>query len=733
MRNRSRWITAAAAGAVLAPFALSDVTVVGDKGPSTASTPYVVPTAPGARTVSILTVGESVSPKLDGVTPYRMIGIPDGLGAYDNGDGTFTLLVNHELGSGSGTVRAHGTVGATVSAWRIDRESLRVISGGDLIRDTMVWDFALQKWNATPSAINRFCSADLPPVSAYYNSATGKGTLDRLFMNGEENGGGRAFAHVASGPQAGVSYEFARMGRDAWENISACPFEQDRTVVIGNDDTSTPGGQVYVYLGTKSATGNQVQRAGLANGTLYAVKANGIRFEDRLTGVGITKGSSAPFTLLTLGDASAAGFNAEVLADAAGATEFLRPEDGAWDPSNPSDFYFVTTDRFDQTKNGSGTQVGRSRLYRLRFGDITFPEGGGTITLLLDGTEPHNMLDNLCVSRTGFVLLQEDVGGNPWSGKIWRYEIATGDFDLVAHHDVARFGDETHAPAAPFSNDEESSGIIDVADILGTGWFLADVQAHYNIGDAELVEGGQLYAFFDPATAAAPVFEVAPSANPSEAMVGQTVTYSTEASLPGNGTLNYSWTFGDGGSGTGAVATHAFGAPCTYTATCTAASAETGLSVQGTVDVLVTSPSAGCSLVVDLDFARSGKDSLAFDGMLRIPSGCDVAGRTVSVDIGGVERSFVLDSSGNGNTSDGAIHVIVTKNGNSVPAQIAKFTVALQNTSLQASLADDGLVNADVSGALVRVPVRVTFRGETNASVEELMYSAKAGKSGSAK
>jgi hypothetical protein len=39
------------------------------------------------------------------------------------------------------------------------------------------------------------------------------------------------------------------------------------------------------------------------------------------------------------------------------------------------------------------------------------------------------------------------------------------------------------------NRDEESSGIIAVDDILGEGWYLLDVQAHYNPGDAELVEG----------------------------------------------------------------------------------------------------------------------------------------------------------------------------------------------------------------------------------------------------
>jgi hypothetical protein len=44
---------------------------------------------------------------------------------------------------------------------------------------------------------------------------------------------------------------------------------------------------------------------------------------------------------------------------------------------------------------------------------------------------------------------------------------------------------------------EESSGIIDVSSILGEGWYLLDVQAHYPIA-GELVEGGQLLAMYVP-------------------------------------------------------------------------------------------------------------------------------------------------------------------------------------------------------------------------------------------
>src|SRR4029453_15779367 len=76
-------------------------------GPSSSTEPYLLPSITGAKTVSILTVGDSV----DG---YRMVGIPDGLGAFRTGHGEFTLLMNHEIAN-AGIPRAHARNGAFVS------------------------------------------------------------------------------------------------------------------------------------------------------------------------------------------------------------------------------------------------------------------------------------------------------------------------------------------------------------------------------------------------------------------------------------------------------------------------------------------------------------------------------------------------------------------------------------------------------------------------------------------
>ena len=98
-------------------------------------------------------------------------------------------------------------------------------------------------------------------------------------------------------------------------------------------------------------------------------------------------------------------------------------------------------------------------------------------------------MDNITVNRRGTVLIQEDVGGQVHLGKVWRYGIETGVLEVIAQHDPARF---SSGGSGFLTIDEESSGIIPMDDILGEGWYLLDVQAHYSAGDTELVEGGQL-------------------------------------------------------------------------------------------------------------------------------------------------------------------------------------------------------------------------------------------------
>jgi hypothetical protein len=151
---------------------------------------------------------------------------------------------------------------------------------------------------------------------------------------------------------------------------------------------------------------------------------------------------------------------------------------------NPNRFYFVTTDSF----------AGRSRLWRLNFIDASQPELGGTIDMLLRGDEGQKMMDNITVTERGSVFIQEDVGNNPHLGRVLRYSIGRNRLEEVAVHDPGRF---LAGGAGFLTQDEESSGIIPMNHILGEGWYLLDVQAHYAT-DAELVEGGQIIAIHFP-------------------------------------------------------------------------------------------------------------------------------------------------------------------------------------------------------------------------------------------
>ena len=476
------------------------------KGLSSSATPYILPSSgSGVQVRSLLTVGDAVG-------GYVMAGIPDGLGAFDNGDGTFTLLMNQEISNSPillGAMRAHGGKAAFVSSWTINKSDLSVVAGSDLIKQVFSWDSALQQSKSTANSLangnginfNRFCSADLPPVSALYNAATGLGTQARLFLNGEEGGNtGFALANVASGADKGKTYILGKFNPSTngsgltavggWENLLANPFAQDKTIVIGNNDggTGVLSNAVAVYVGIKTNSGSEADKAGLTNGLLKFINVTGNAAE--------IVNSTTRATNITSGTR----FNLSGIAS----TAFSRPEDGAWDPLDPKKYYFVTTDRLDTLIDGIGSQVGTTRLWRLNFDDITNPDLGGTIDLLIDGDitngKKGNMFDNITIDKSGHILLQEDVGNALHNGKIWQYDTATDSLKLLANHDPSRFGDIGLAATLPFNIDEETSGVIDMQDILGPGMFLLVDQAHYAIADPLQVEGGQLLSLFNPSS-----------------------------------------------------------------------------------------------------------------------------------------------------------------------------------------------------------------------------------------
>lgn len=508
--------------------------------PSVPGAPYIVPLQPGWSVISLITAGNTAR------SGYRMTGIPDGLGAFGNGDGTITVLMNHELSAGKSVQRGHGGRGAFVSRWLIDIASLEVIHGSDMVTspaDLHLWsgsgwktakailaaadpkpDRARDSKPATARTtllrradvdLDRLCSADAAPRSAFYDAQHGIGYDGHILLNGEETEDrrGRAFAWVDATracwelPAFAVGKHKDKADPPAeWENLLANPASGLATVVMANSDGGPS--RIYVYLGKKQQSGSAVDRAGLTNGRLYSLKIAGHDNEDRETAFGLTKSP--------LGQGK--GHSVSLVPPGKG-TSFLRPEDGCWHASDANVYFFATTDRNDLASPDSAAtgpdagQVGRSRLWAVTFDDVTRIDSSGAVTarieLLLDGTEGGDMFDNITIDRNGIVYLCEDTGEARHNNKIWAYDTRDGTFTAITRFDPALFGDVSRkiyaSPKPPFIDDKETSGILDVTALFEPApWFrdgstvlLASVQPHFGYDGASAIgrhiyEGGQL-------------------------------------------------------------------------------------------------------------------------------------------------------------------------------------------------------------------------------------------------
>lgn len=489
-RIRTKLALGAVLGCATAGTALAATT---DTGPSTTTDPYVVPVADGVKVTSLLTVKTATDPGAAS-NGYQMVGIPDGLGATDGPRGRdFTLLMNHELPATSGVPRRHGVNGAFVSQWRIDSHSLEMEEGQDLIDPGVrYWNYATHQYSTDAASAGqmaqfaRFCSAFLSDPGQLHNRKSGRGFDGQIYFGNEENGdGGRDFAVTTDGQ----AQQLPRLGLFSWENSVVGLNEGDTTYIQGQEDTGPTSGQLHVYVGQKLRRGNAFDRAGLTNGHQFVVDIqNEAVSTDAQFRATYGKNNPAPFDLGSDEevdwDQPGAAQNAEAAAKGIGLN---RVEDGAFDPRHPEDFYFVTTE------GGNGATPARDGggLWRLSYDDVERPWEGGTLTLLLDGSEAPLLSkpDNVGFDARGHLLIQEDPGNNPHLARIVAYDVKSGDRAVLAQFDPTRF---VTGGSGFITQDEESSGIIDASRFLGKGSFLFDAQVHAGHPEPDKVERGQL-------------------------------------------------------------------------------------------------------------------------------------------------------------------------------------------------------------------------------------------------
>lgn len=135
---------------------------------------------------------------------------------------------------------------------------------------------------------------------------------------------------------------------------------------------------------------------------------------------------------------------------------------------------------------------------------------------------------------------------------------------------------------------------------------------------------------------------------------------------------------------------------------------------------------------IKLKFNKTGQDTAEWKGKITIGAGISLAGLPVTVDLGGVTQTFVLNKSGAGNNGGGNKFKVKAKLQKGVTkAGTYNFSFNLKG-DLQTPLAAYGLTNETVN-AEVAVPLSMNAGGAGYAIDQPFSYNAKAGKTGTAK
>jgi hypothetical protein len=473
--NRKRFRLGAVA-AMLAALTCVAVALAAT-GVKTAKPPYLVPTAPGVVVDPILSTGDIVP--TGQVPSYQMSGIPDGLGGYSNSEGTYTVLMNHELG-----VTFPGQpagVNTRISKLMIDRATNSVLSAKYVFTGN--------------EGFERFCSATLEIIHGTPWYFTGEEAINGI---PPAPPAGHDGSSIAMNGGTGQWWETEHFGHLQHENI--VPTKLSKWFFLTTDDDFRPGQDAYLYA--YIAKSFQAAITGdPAKGSLYVWKA-----DDAIDSTQIHKGETLTGKFVPISQAeNADSVTLKAAAAARGAFKFDRLEDAALYKPKKGRYYFADTGKAPRTLRG--------RIYQF---DVNRADPTkASLQVILDGDAGDDVYnpDNLDTSARSIVI-QEDrespfrggpVPPNPpvadsGHNRVLVYDIETGTLQSAARVDT---------PATLRPGTWESSGVINAFQILGAGWWLTDVQAHntteFQPGptldpNSGTGEDGQLQAVYIPRT-----------------------------------------------------------------------------------------------------------------------------------------------------------------------------------------------------------------------------------------
>jgi hypothetical protein len=508
---RATRLAAAVAVAVGAAVAVGGTSVA-----DTPIKPYVEPVG-GEYEVTALFSADDRVPLLGGGPgqQYRMVGIPDGLGAHPNGDGTSTLFMNHELGftaQSEPVVGGPKNRGAIVSQWTLDED-------GDPVAGRRAYDaiYAEDEFLGPAPVVGN--EAQMPRQFARFCSGYLAGPehgFDRyIYLTNEEDATASTFDGMGGLSVAifdGELHTLPALGRYSKENSVVQPGRGTRTVIFSMEDgPATLDNQLYMYVGKKdrSARASALERNGLVGGTLYVFRSlDPTRNSERT----VTSGSVTGEWVEIPDAAEMTADQLEAASDAAGAMTFVRPEDATFNKNNRNELFFDTTGSSSGADDGVN-ELGRLYSLRLHPGNPLKPATLTTVynadTIVVAGGDIAISPDNLDVSHD-YLMINEDgttesravMGAKGRDGSIWRFELDKGPVhavgvDVSTATRVAQLDPPGRDGVAVSPGVWETSGIIDASTMTGAGTWLSDVQAHPPTGapggTTVTVEDGQLF------------------------------------------------------------------------------------------------------------------------------------------------------------------------------------------------------------------------------------------------
>jgi hypothetical protein len=473
--------------------------------------PYVEPVGDEYDIRPLFSVDDKV-PLLGGASGqhYRMVGIPDGLGAHPNGDGTSTLFMNHELISSQLSEPVVGgpqNRGAIVSRLILDGD-------GDPIAGRRAYDRVFQE--------NTFVG----PAPDTTNTTRGLARLCSGFLAGRAHGFDRwiyltneeeqtaANTFDGRGGQSVAIFDnelhtLPALGRYSKENTVVQAGRGNRTVIFSFEDgPATLDNQLYMYVGMKdrSSGASVLARNGLDDGKLYVFRSLDLTRNNEAT----FKTGSVTGEWVEIANAeNLTDVQLEAASDAVNAMTFIRPEDGAFNPNNRNEALWVTT---GSSADGSN-ELGRLYSLRLHPGNPTQPAtltvvynadlvvaGGGDIAISPDNVDASRR--SLMINEDGTTESRAVMAAKGRDGSIWRFDLVKGPVDAVGVDvSTALRVAELNPPGrdgVPVSPGVwETSGIIDTSALFGADTWLSDVQAHAPTtppgGPTVTVEDGQLF------------------------------------------------------------------------------------------------------------------------------------------------------------------------------------------------------------------------------------------------